>query len=662
MAPRLCKCCSVIFAHEPKLREDLPHHSSLESLILASEKGCYICRTIAKSEAGKAIDPTAPFEPASYLAPLTGEFSGLFKLTIDAVPSDEDLDQWFYDEDRDDDDGFELPEAPIWGFLLIPAEDMEGPSPDIIIPTTMDLGSPEFLQMIRGWMSVCSSKHPHHEDSGFRPTRLIEITDDVRVRLVVTKGHPHINSYATLSHCWGKAKTRKLLASNMEASRAGIDISELPTSYKEGIAVCKALGIKYIWIDSLCIIQDSKEDWNREALTMCDVYSNGTINIAAAAAAESSHPSFLERDAQLIGTVEVTTKLGSKGLQKYHIMYQGMFTDEVERSPLRQRAWVVQEVFLSRRNLYLTKGQVWWECSDLVACDGLPGGVPKAMKPPEGQVQMWRGLVETYTSCQLTFVSDRMVAFAGVVNSFKRNNPGDSYEAGMWRSQLPMALVWGKDSGRTYRPAIYRAPSWSWASIEGPILCPRLQGEDGPINVVAEVLNVTSVAGDGANMAMFRGGHLQLSGHLTEVHVHDDHILIKGPDGSFNFIEGSLDHVKTSIQDQGNWTGASLDEVAESGEPMLSYLDQIGATDLTSGILETATRVTKLWNDWNMKLFSLPLITHRSRGQLISQGLLLCRLDIEAQTVYQRVGVCKTYGEVTTHKLLESAKETITII
>ncbi|KAI0405501.1 HET-domain-containing protein [Xylaria palmicola] len=652
MATRLCQCCSAIFAGEPRPREELPHHSSFDSLINASESGCYVCRTIAKSEAAKSIDSTAPFQTSSYITPLTGKFSGWFNLTIDASPSDEEIDQWFYDDISDpSEDGPNLPEAPIWGFHLIPVEG--NPPQNFKIPTTMKLQDPEFQQMVQGWMSVCSSEHSHPEDSGYRPTRLIEITNDIGVRLIVTKEHPYVNFYATLSHCWGKAKTCKLLASNLKELQA------------EGIAVCKALGIRYIWIDSLCIIQDSKADWNREALTMRDVYRNGTINVAAAAAAESSQPSFLERDVQLIDTIEVTAKLGVGGPQRYHIMYPDMFKAEVEQSPLRQRAWVVQEVYLSKRNLYLTSGQLWWECGNFKACDGFPSGVPKALRPSPGirYRRTWNRLVETYTSCQLTFISDRMVAFAGIVDEFKTSNPEDSYEAGIWRSHLPVALLWETEGLRgTYRPSTYRAPSWSWVSVEGPISSPSETLEDRPTEIVAEVLDITSIPGDGADIATFRGARLELSGHLTEVRSFDNKVQVKGSDGSFGFIEGSLDHMQTLTQNQGNYTMVTLDEFSNSNEDILSYLDRLDATDLASNIFEKATRVTAVWKDWTMDLYSLLLITQKQDEDLLGFGLLLCRLDIEGQSVYQRVGTCHAYGELTTNKLLESAKANVLII
>ncbi|KAI1343206.1 HET-domain-containing protein [Xylariaceae sp. FL0016] len=704
MPPRLCERCSAIFSGQPDLRKEIPHTSSLDDLQQASKNGCYICRTISSSDAVRLLGSSAPFESLSYIVPLNGRHEGWYKLTIDAALSDEEIDRLHMEgnlSDSDDDDSdlsasqpgsdapegdFNRPPVLMWGFYLMPANNVENLLADGS-PTVMELKSPELLGLARKWLSTCSSTHPKCKvkNSAYRPTRLIEISNDKQVvRLVVTKDHASIDSYATLSHCWGKAKTLKLLDSNIKELQAGIRTESLPTSYKEAIVVCQALDIRYIWIDSLCIVQDSKEDWKREALTMKDVYQNSILNVAAAAAAENSDASFAKRDPQLIAPVEVTTQWEGEDPKKHYLMSAETYAAEVELSPLRQRAWVIQEVWLAGRNLYLTSGQLWWECRELEACEAFPRGMPPELLSPDwlnshkpsvddecewGKLSFvhkrWDELVQTYTACRLTFPSDKIIAFAGIAQNFQDVILQDEYNAGLWRSQLPEALCWVSERGRwAYRPQPYQAPSWSWASIEGPISFSREMelAEEGSTTTVAKLLRVTTVAADGLRTATLKGSRIELEGHLSPVGINEGRITVDKGDGSFGFIDGSLDHLPTLNRSDGVWTAVELDENTKGGEPSFSYIDQFSAADLSQSVLEGSTRVTKSWQEWDMDLYSLPVITWRQHGKLWSEGLILCRVDIESQTVYQRVGSFTTSGELTTLRLLESPKQDILII
>jgi hypothetical protein len=310
---------------------------------------------------------------------------------------------------------------------------------------------PDVLGLAQSWYAKCTKEHTcGHDQTGFRPTRLVELVSEQAIRVVPSRAHDLQSKYATFSHCWGKAKTLKLLLSNLSELESGVAVSDLPTSYREALIVCHRFGFRYIWIDSLCIVQDSIDDWKREAATMKDVYGSSALNISAAAAAENSEASFASRDIASIPALEITLNWDDYNKQNY-IMVSEDIKDVVDASPLRSRAWVVQEVWLTPRNLSLTANQLWWECGSFEACETFPSGVPSWWLDQvwlkggwkEEPLDLawvhgrWNKLVETYTACKLTVATDKMIAFAGIAGRFSEMLAGDEYVAGLWKTRLP---------------------------------------------------------------------------------------------------------------------------------------------------------------------------------------------------------------------------------
>ncbi|OTB00327.1 hypothetical protein M426DRAFT_324375 [Hypoxylon sp. CI-4A] len=689
MSHRLCPSCKAIFIGLQILREPRPHHTSALNLINAAKDGCYVCSIIIKSRAWEAIEIDAPFNPTWYLTPIVGQFPGWFKLTIDAAPSEEELYQDFVEDEspttEDEEDPFNMPNVPMWGFYLQPAADVENNI--ALSEPPAGLHSPEILHLAQTWLSRCNEDHPSCKPTrpGFCPTRLIEILNPDHARVVVTQEQSTVDSYASLSHCWGNSKRLKLETSNIDQLRMNINIDELPTTYREAIAVCTGLNLRYIWIDSLCIIQDSREDWKREALTMKDVYQNAKLNIAAASSAESWQPSLSERDCKMIQPVDVTTHWDDQENGKYYLVDAAMYEDEVEKSPLCQRAWVVQEIWLSRRNLYLTKNQLWWECCERVACEAFPKAIPEVwlsadwLESRKGRSSIdqetrwgkrsfvyrrWDELVETYTSSKITYPSDRMIAFTGILQHFQSVLEDDTCLAMHWRSKLPQSLAWYSRRGRwSYRPADYRAPSWSWASIEGRVEfahVPEL-AKDGIVETVCTLLDVRIVSPDPAHGSDLRGGWLKLSGHLTHIGIHDTHLTVEEQDGSFGFIQGSTDDPSGRFHDE-NWSSIELDENTELGEPAVSYLTGLAEDSLLSGEFDMSRRTSLKAVELDNEIYALPILRWEQEGALWSRGLVLCEAFAGAQRVFQRIGSFTLSGQVMTAKVMEGLAEEVLII
>lgn len=198
------------------------------------------------------------------------------------------------------------------------------------------------------------------------PTRLIEIGDFLR--LVDSAALP-TRRYAALSHCWGKLEdTEKFCASrnNIRLLEREINFDKLPPTFKDAVTVTRGLGIGYIWIDSICIIQDDEKDWQREASRMEQVFSDAYVTIGASSA-RSSLDGFLHPRVQRESVVLST----QDGGQIYICPFIDDFHKDVELGPLNQRGWVLQERALSRRMIHYTSSQMYWECGAGIRCETL---------------------------------------------------------------------------------------------------------------------------------------------------------------------------------------------------------------------------------------------------------------------------------------------------
>lgn len=223
-------------------------------------------------------------------------------------------------------------------------------------------GSLQQSRLLRQWLDVCDTEHGHRTAEFLgtgalqMPTRLIHILDS-KIHLETTQESSFVR-YLALSHCWGKSPKLRTLTSNLSAFCTEIPYDRLPLNFQEAIKVARGLRISYLWIDSLCIVQDDVEDWEREAGRMGQVFSNAYCTIAATSAA-SSDEGFLTRHGNppLYATIE-TPDGGILHVSEF----MGDYHQDVELAPLNTRGWVLQERALSRRTLHFTQTQVYWEC------------------------------------------------------------------------------------------------------------------------------------------------------------------------------------------------------------------------------------------------------------------------------------------------------------
>ncbi|KEZ45947.1 hypothetical protein SAPIO_CDS1334 [Scedosporium apiospermum] len=444
------------------------------------------------------------------------------------------------------------------------------------------------LTLARRWLGDCLEHHSrcgHHgthptENSGsssWLPTRLIEVgpKDSSNVRLVLSKDLPSSTpgitpGYAALSHCWGGADDiLKLKLQNIaQLLQTGVKQDDLAKTFQHAITICRELNIPYIWIDSLCIIQDSKEDWARESSSMGNVYRKATCTIAATASTTSHDGIFFPRGQE----PKLECQIGGNPLVKEHAYRRSkalaLVPTNWERtwhlnldhaSPLNQRGWTLQERLLSRRILHFGRLGIAWECETLCASEFCQGGYPPGddlylegcpkkptctMDPVMRHVELeawdaWIGFVETYSQRSLTFASDRLVAISAVAKEMQpqlADNP--SYHAGLWESTLLPELCWMVDwhmaSREVLPPSANSAPdpgssststgppSWSWASANHPIFFPfrgRSLLQERFTRLLARLVNVTTTPAFEDPFGQVHGGTVSLKGRPTPVRL-----------------------------------------------------------------------------------------------------------------------------------------------
>ncbi len=413
------------------------------------------------------------------------------------------------------------------------------------------------LMLARKWIHNCISNHSKcghpAKDKPWFPSRLIElgqVDTEAKARLhISSKGAPK-GPYMTLSHCWGNAQFLKLLVHNVEAMEKNIPFSNLPKSFKDAIDITRALGVRYLWIDALCIIQDSTEDWRKEAAEMGNVYKNGFCNIAATGALNSSIGCFWDRNPLLIQACKIYFKWRESPRGSFYCCDKTIWPKNVGDTPLNNRAWVAQERLLSPRIVHFGSQQLCWECHELEACETFPAGIPRSRDPTTFIVrtglkrltpladdqalfavgatasdslsdpyEFWDGVVDAYTRSAMTREEDKLIALSGFAKGMELVLK-DRYLAGLWERYLGHQLLWwvsrpmsANNGNPCSRPNKYRAPSWSWASINGNVI-PGGGGRDSEWKFMPSLLEayITAVGND--TTGQVANGWLRIRGIL----------------------------------------------------------------------------------------------------------------------------------------------------
>jgi hypothetical protein len=366
-----------------------------------------------------------------------------------------------------------------------------------------DTASAMSFERTHKWLNECENTHQHC-GTGRNvqlPKRVIDLQplDDCPrghgVKLVETEGMT--STYACLSHCWGKdpMPVRTTMETLKEHTRF-IPWDSLPKTFQDAAVIARRLEIRYLWIDSLCIVQDSATDWQVESSKMADIYQNALITIAATSSFDFRGGCFTTNSSSDL-CLRIEGDVGADALVAVRNCKGEGSMAELGSSrnlfPLFERAWVYQERMLSRRVLYCTRAELQLECRERLVCECDNRHMyPHTMRDPAGGMQQskreytepvkkhhalsqysagelcrsWQATVMQYSKLQLTRPSDKLPALSGCAKDIGALT-GDRYLAGLWRGTFAEGMLWTVVPPIDQpRPVTWRAPSWSWASVE----------------------------------------------------------------------------------------------------------------------------------------------------------------------------------------------------
>lgn len=349
------------------------------------------------------------------------------------------------------------------------------------------LGSDESLQFIRECLNECAScsKTTHQacyqSKKRLLPKRVLDVRSDV---LKLVNGEGQFGEYCSLSYRWGSSgHTFQMTKANMDKLMKGFDLLGMPRLLQDAIEITRRLGITYLWIDALCIIQGDQKDWETEAPKMGLYYKQAVITIAAASAQDVRQPFLIPRE-RIDENTRPKFNFRNKDDTTSTIIvcqvpdYAGISI--VANSSLSTRGWTWQENVLSTRIVHFTKTEIIWECrsqqrfqngATLRTSVGLAYRFASAKDNIE---HYWKALVADYSKRDLTYESDRLPAISGVASELRTLILNGQYMAGIWKQWIFSELLWVTNWGEENRhpprvKGLEEMPSWSWASIIGQV-------------------------------------------------------------------------------------------------------------------------------------------------------------------------------------------------
>ncbi|OTB09368.1 hypothetical protein M426DRAFT_18015 [Hypoxylon sp. CI-4A] len=535
-------------AQEPELYV-FGHHESCDSLVRSKKLGCVACNQFSIDD--ERDDLNATFASLGYYSvfyielPRKKHHNGSFTIcsgdTLKLLP-----------------------------MSLIFHDDYAHEENDIvnsrIASSTSDM---QTWSHIQSWVDACLKTHKlclSQNPASFLPTRLLELRCTGAEKIFRLVHRDELNPgerYITLSHCWGSespSKKLRLLASTRDDLRAGLPISILPKTFRHAFEIVERLNVRYLWIDRLCIVQDSAEDWRAEASIMQSVYSHGLLNIAALAASNDEAGCFLNRIPRFVAPTLVNLTPHNDDNAAFYRLEEEEdgWRKDFSDGPLLTRAWVLQERVLSTRNLYFGK-QIFWECFEAICCetagDISTSTMQRAMQQerenPSASIARrrtwksllnpmlkagdinysettskvmtmdasWQSVIQMYSKCNMSFASDKLVALSGLAKRMGdmmriyRGAGHDIYLAGLWKHDMPGNLLWRPTMQKPRQVFPYRAPSWSWASLDGGIFFMFSRARPHIVDIIGAEMKPPGIDGAGE----LKAGVLTLRGHVVKV-------------------------------------------------------------------------------------------------------------------------------------------------
>jgi hypothetical protein len=413
-----------------------------------------------------------------------------------------------------------------------------------IIPDSMD---PAVLTKIRTWIADCVENHarcarvsvprsiltgmtPTYEEIqtqistllGSRagpvghsyptrlPTRVLDLgigPHSMTLRLKQT-GPNESGTYIALSHCWGSQGLRQAMKTTKESFQAhmeGIEWHALSQTFQDAIIITRELGIQFLWIDSLCIVQGDKWEWEIESAKMERVYSQAYLVIAATAAANGdfgccfspppSHKILVTDRNYHTYSIRIRESTVADHFEGSDFNGNRLTTAFSRQHPLLLRAWALQERLLGHRVLHYCRREIIAECKTGVWCEcsGSSNSLSNSLRIVKTHynrestrdsgparldlTSIWNAVLHHYMNSELAYHSDRLVAISSIATELSTKGVLGQYFAGHWEKDMVRSLFWrslphvvrGERDTKDHISSedvsmASTAPSWSWSS------------------------------------------------------------------------------------------------------------------------------------------------------------------------------------------------------
>ncbi|KAF2871356.1 heterokaryon incompatibility protein-domain-containing protein [Massariosphaeria phaeospora] len=390
---------------------------------------------------------------------------------------------------------------------------------------------------ILSWLAECRSMHKPcnaaHSEPQQLPTRVLEILDEDTVQLHTSDAGEKAH-YICLSHCWGKDPSKQIrtTTSNLLAHQTGITSGNLPPTFQHAVSLTFRLGIKYLWIDSLCIIQDSADDWRHEGSKMASIYSRSYLCIAASQSPNAQGGLYMTPSPWCLPhEYKLSEALGNVAGSIHARERVDHNSFKWGDMPLLRRSWFFQERALSPRVVHFGNNELYWECTATQACECsgrwpeatfglngttmthriLPTKINGSLNSDGNHLSMarnWHAMVMEYSKMELSFDKDIFPALQGVASFVMQTHRHCSYYAGLWKDNILYDLLWRRP-GSTFRPETYRAPTWSWASVVGRV---SWETQNETLKPRAHVLSVSTTPIGLDPLGEIASGSLRITG------------------------------------------------------------------------------------------------------------------------------------------------------
>ena len=433
-------------------------------------------------------------------------------------------------------------------------------------PTNPDPVSANSLLSISSWLASCTSGRKGHKtcpkwelQTSALLMRVIDVTS--ATPKLHTPNASQVGQYAALSYCWGGPQPHGTTNARLAEYHSALPMNDLPATIQDAISITRALLVPFLWVDSLCIIQDSAMDKTLEIAKMSSVYKNSYVTFCASRAKTC--------DAGFLGIQEHTRNRASRsatipircldGRLGSVMLYAArpMTPRTRAEGPIHERAWTYQGFLLSPRVVSFHEDGLEFKCArgldsddglnaDELRMNRLLGDSQPQLGPlfyqrkseflsrfswrgalssreRESLRPLWNRILSEYSQRRLSDRDDKLPAFSAIVSEF-HHLWGGQYLAGLWGTQLVHDMQWYvidrfHDRDR-YKLSLQSVPSWSWASIrDAPIVCHNASEYSKQSPRVRVLKCWVDLVSDQAPFGLVKGGQLTISGPLKSMSV-----------------------------------------------------------------------------------------------------------------------------------------------